>query len=150
MFHETHTARPGWYRDNGQTDAPRGCGIWGGSVLNIQYQAEMSGSAAGWAWWAPTTGSVLCSRAPEGEPWVLGQLRAYLYDHCPINGEVGSDREALWVGLCYGSGVTAQRCLKGLGAWRCHGWHLLLALQEFQMGESSTLGMHFSGTAFIT
>lgn len=96
MVHETLTARPGWYRDNGQTDAPSGCGIWGGSVLKIQYQAEVSGNTAGWAGWAgwtPTTGSVLCSRTPEGEPWILGQLKACLYDHCPISDEGGSDRK---------------------------------------------------------
>lgn len=47
-FHETLTTRLGQYRgNNGQTDAPRGCGILGGSVLNIQYQAEMSGRNAG-------------------------------------------------------------------------------------------------------
>lgn len=30
---------------------------------------------ADWARWAPTTGSVLCSRSPEGEPRDLGQLK---------------------------------------------------------------------------
>ena len=34
LFLETLIARARWYRDNDQTDAPRGCCIWGGSVLN--------------------------------------------------------------------------------------------------------------------
>lgn len=43
-------------------------------------------------WVGPTTGSVLCPESPEGEPWILGQLKACLYDHCPISGDGGSVR----------------------------------------------------------